>query len=241
MNEFIDVNFNFYSDAKGRDPDKYSPTLRRYHKILWSKKLPSGDLFVLDDTGSIHGRYLYYTDGINEHFLTSDAIGHSYSRWKRTQKMIHQFPPEEIQYFFDSLRNISSYIIFPGNVVNKLPTINGERGMNSYINDRFDLTLECIRLFYRNEENPLFTTFNRYKSFFDLFVDFKGYCDFFLLQDFVENDYNSIRFYLPFDGFVLHPYPKTVETYKIYKMNVLEIHEKRKNRIKNYVENQIHL
>ncbi len=35
----IDTNFNVYSDAKGIDPDNSSPTLKRYHKLLWSKQL----------------------------------------------------------------------------------------------------------------------------------------------------------------------------------------------------------
>ena len=47
----------------------------------------------------------------------------------------------------------------------------------------FDLTLECIRLFYENKESPLSFVFQRYIEFFNLFCDFKGYVDFFLLQD----------------------------------------------------------
>jgi hypothetical protein len=35
----IDTNFNFYSDASGDNPDNSSPTLKRYHKLLWSKPL----------------------------------------------------------------------------------------------------------------------------------------------------------------------------------------------------------
>jgi len=33
----IDTTFNFYSDSNNSDPDSKSPTLRKYHKILWSK------------------------------------------------------------------------------------------------------------------------------------------------------------------------------------------------------------
>jgi len=43
----IDTDFNFYSDSNGGDPDNASPTLRRYHKILWSKRLPNGEIFEL--------------------------------------------------------------------------------------------------------------------------------------------------------------------------------------------------
>ena len=45
----IDITFNVYTDANGGDPDSTSPTLRSYHKMLWSKKLPNGENFELTD------------------------------------------------------------------------------------------------------------------------------------------------------------------------------------------------
>ena len=45
----VDINFNVYSDTpEGKDPDSFSPTLRKYHKILWSKPLPNNQDFYLD-------------------------------------------------------------------------------------------------------------------------------------------------------------------------------------------------
>ena len=45
MSNIIDTNFLVDSDTpSGKDPDKYSPTLRRYHKLLWSKPLPNTGL-----------------------------------------------------------------------------------------------------------------------------------------------------------------------------------------------------
>lgn len=36
----IDTAFDFRTDTPpGRDPDSHSPTLRRYHQLLWSKPL----------------------------------------------------------------------------------------------------------------------------------------------------------------------------------------------------------
>ncbi len=63
----IDTNFNFYSDSNGGDPDSSSPTLRKYHKILWSKPLPSGKNLTLIDTEI--GAYLYHASEIGEFFL----------------------------------------------------------------------------------------------------------------------------------------------------------------------------
>ena len=46
----IDITFNFYSDTpSGKDPDSFSPTLRAYHKALWSKELSDGQVFELSD------------------------------------------------------------------------------------------------------------------------------------------------------------------------------------------------
>ena len=45
-----------------------------------------------------------------------------------------------------------------------------------------DLTLECVRRYYRHEDSPLAPVLGRYAGFFALFEDFQGYVDFFLLQ-----------------------------------------------------------
>ena len=45
----IDISFDFRSDSKGRDPDTYSPTLNAYHRALWSKELPNGQVMELLD------------------------------------------------------------------------------------------------------------------------------------------------------------------------------------------------
>ncbi len=36
----IDTTIDVRTDAQGKDPDQSSPTLRRYHQLLWSKPLP---------------------------------------------------------------------------------------------------------------------------------------------------------------------------------------------------------
>ena len=50
--EMIDINFDFRFDTPpGKDPDTFSPTLRTYHQLLWSKPLPGGLRFELDVSG----------------------------------------------------------------------------------------------------------------------------------------------------------------------------------------------
>lgn len=62
-------------------------------------------------------------------------------------------------------------------------SINQARGINSRIRDRFDLTLESIRRHYLGTVNPLADVLARHSDFFDLFGDFRGYVDHFLLND----------------------------------------------------------
>ena len=232
----IDINFDVYSDTpKGRDPDSYSPTLRSYHKILWSKDLPNGVRFNLDDNTP---RLLHHKSELGEFLLSSDSIGHTYSRVKSMSHIINQIPSEEINSFFSTCSTIGAYIIFPAKKVDNQMTINGSRGLNRSIKDRFDLTLECIRRFYINESSPLSDTFQRYSSFFSLFQEFKEYKDFFLLQDLVEENDLSIKFFLPFDSFDHPPLPNNVEEYQSYKKHLMDFVRARNQRILNSTQNQ---
>src|SRR5690242_3283768 len=75
--DLIDVNFDFRSDTPpGLDPDAYSPTLRAYHQLLWSKPLPSGVPFELDIATP---PYLHHLSALGEFWLTSDAAIPSWS------------------------------------------------------------------------------------------------------------------------------------------------------------------
>lgn len=71
----IDVAFDFRSDTPGypkSDPDALSPTLRRYHRLLWSKPLPNGVVFELVDTTP--GVYLHHNSHVGQFWLASDAV-----------------------------------------------------------------------------------------------------------------------------------------------------------------------
>jgi hypothetical protein len=227
----IDIEFNVFSDTPtGKDPDSYSPTLRSYHKILWSKLLPSGVKFDLDDYTP---KVLHHKSELGEFFLSSDGIGHTYKGVKRMAHILDQVPSDQIDSFFSVCTTIGGFIVFPSERIDNKMTINGYRGFNQKIQDRFDLTLECIRRFYLNENSPLSDTLERYSQFFSLFQDFKGYVDFFLLQDLVEGDYAVIKFCHPFNGFEYSPLPKNVEEYQAFKKNMLDFVNGRNQRILN--------
>lgn len=226
----IDTTFNVYTDANGGDPDSTSPTLCSYHKFLWSKNLPNGKLFKLSDDKT--GSYLYHKSELGEFSLGSDAITNSYRNHKSKAWLTKQVQ-EEVQELFDTGSTIGAYTLFPNNRIEGKHTINQARGVNSLIDDRFDLTLECIRLFYLGQQSPLYDTILRYKEFFYLFDNFKGYIDFFLLNDLVDEN-GSVKFYLPFDNFSTKPIFKGIDDYLTFKNGVMEFIKARNKRIENY-------
>ena len=227
----VDINFNVYSDTpEGKDPDSFSPTLRNYHKILWSKPLPNNQDFYLDLD---FPKLLHHKSALGEFFLSSDSIGHTYSRVKKMSHIIDEINHAEIDSFFSICSTIGAYIIFPAKRINNKMTINGARGVNHKIQDRFDLTLECIRRLYKNQQSPLTDVLERNVNFFKLFSNFKGYVNYFLLQDLVEGDYEAIKFWSSFDNFETAPLPKDKYEYLTYKSKLQDFVQARNQRILN--------
>lgn len=226
----IDTNYNVYSDARGPDPDSTSATLREYHKILWSKPLYNGKILELADNQK--GVYLYHNSELGQFIFGSDAITHSYRNQKRKEWITSQIP-DEVDELFNTGSTIGAYIIFPNNRIAGNMTINQARGVNPLIDDRFDLTLECIRLFYLGQTSPLVDTLVRYKTFFELFDTFMDYVRFFLLDDLID-DTQTVKFYLPFDHFQTRPQFSSTAEYLSYKQGVMSFIRKRNERITEY-------
>ena len=145
--------------------------------------------------------------------------------------IINQLNDGEAEAFRSIGYTMGGMIIFPANKVDGKMTINGARGLNYLIKDRIDLTLECIRRHYANEISPLTDTLARYANFFALFVNFKGYIEFFLLQDLVTEDFSAIKFLMHFDDFKTPAVPKTLEEYLSYKDLTIKFINERNQRI----------
>ncbi len=233
-NLIFDTTFDVSTDSNGKDPDSYSKTLKSYHRLLWSKELPNGNKLILDNE-------LKNTSDAGCFSFGSDSITHTYSRWKRYQSIIKQVDSMEIEHFLYIANTVGAYTIFPNNTISGVQTINRARGINRNINDRFDLTLECIRRYYNNEESPLYKELKAYTDFFALFENFKGYVDYFFFQDLVSSDYEKINYFHPFSNFGDNTLPETVEEYLSYKERSVAFVLKRNNRMKEWVENNLNL
>ena len=227
----IDVTFDFRSDTPpGRDPDARSPTLRRYHKTLWSKPLPSGVVFQLNDT-TPHV-YLHHRSELGQFFLSSDTVIPTFSREPRLSHIINSISGEELKAFRGIGYTIGGMMVFPGNCIDRKMTINGARGCHPRIKDRFDLTVECIRRHYSNEWSPLSAPLRRYADFLGLFGDFRGYVEFFLLQDLVTVDCSAVKFFMPFEDFNTSPLPGSAEAYRAYWRLAVDFLKARNHRIR---------
>lgn len=215
------------------DPDATSLILQRYHQLLWSRKLPNGEMMELQ--AGYGPTYLTWKD----FRFGSDSITTGF-RYKSNEVMIRTLEKEIRDYkawmekCIRKTYTMGGMIIFP-----KTNSINVARGSywQTKIRDRWDLTLECIRRYYQNEESPLFETLKLNKAFFDLFVDFKGYVDFFFLQECVTNDYKKVKLWLDTPLFKPLPLPETVEQYTTWMQNQLDFVDKRNKRINDFIQN----
>ena len=109
--------------------------------------------------------------------------------------------------------------------------LNQSRGCNPLIRDRWDLTMECIRHYYLGEDSPLYDVLKTEADFFRLFVDFRGYVDYFFFQDCVSEDYSKVLMFEGSCDFEHDPLPKTVEDYLSFIDKEMAFLEKRNQRI----------
>ena len=226
----IDISFDFRTDSFGGDPDIKSGTLKGFHKKLWNKPLPNGDSFELQD--DVNGSYLYYRSSRLEMSLSSDSITHSYKNVGKMQNILQEIDPALVETFRNLGYTIGGFILFPSKRIDGKMNINGARGFNSKIVDRFDLTLECIRRHYLGEESPLREVLGRYSDFFGLFQSFQGYVDFFLLNDLVNSNYSEIKFFTQLqEPFTNSPLPKSPAEYLQYRKSSMDFVASRNTRV----------
>ncbi len=232
----IDTSFNFKTDTPhGQDPDKWSPTLHRYHRVLWSRPLPDGRPFVLEDARP--RRYLRHRlPAGGDVWLSSDAVMPTFTRWTRpaVKRVVSQVAKADRREFYDITYTIGAMMLFPANAIDGMWTINQARGCTRTIEDRFDLTVECIRRHYLGLDNPLGGVLRRYGDFFELFETFDGFVEHFLLQDMLTDD-GAVSFLLPFDDFRRSPLPRNVGEYEEFRRLSVQFVRARNARIDRLV------
>lgn len=205
------------------DPDTRSKTLREYHRILWSRQLPNGEFMQLSKDLSW-----------NNMKFGSDSIIVSF-RYKNQPlaEEIKTALPDYQSFFKEYIRKtntIAGFTIFPKHQ----GSMNQNRGINTRIRDRWDLTMECIRRYYAGQKSPLSDTLETDVEFYNLFGSFKNFVDFFFLQDCVSDNYESVDIWLGDVNFRDDALPKNTEEYFAFIEKEMAFLEKRRQRIQNY-------
>jgi len=227
----VDITFDFRTDAAGRDVDIASPTLKRFHQLLWSKPLPNGEKMDLIDT--VKNSYLVYKSKDKDFYLSSDSISNSYRNTKKVSHLLADLE-DEVQKFQQIGNTIGGYIIFPSKSAEKGMSINQSRGFSQIISDRFDFTLECIRLNYLGESNPLEEVLTRNSDYFKLFGSFIEFVKFFLLDDLVNPNFDAVEFFTGTKNFKDWGLPKNTDEYLKYLERSMAFTKKRNERIQNW-------
>ncbi len=241
----IDTNLNFADDTKDYwnnfwennngygssniDPDTNNQKLQKYHQILWSKQLPNGEYMDLQPSQDSYGtNILLWKDFV----LSSDSLINGF-RWPTMKSLIDELKVELPNYqqfqeeYIRKAYTIGGMIVFPRH----RNSINQRRGCSRFIKDRVDLTIECIRLYYEGKENPLSYVLKSDEKFFNLFNDFKGYINYFYLQDIVSEDYKKVNIYIGSGNLKDSPLPQNTKEWFIWHDKTIDFLKKRNARI----------
>ena len=235
-----DLDFANYYDGGG-DPDQTCERLYLWHQALCTRPVEGVGPFEVELTYDYaYGLRLRTQDG-TVFRLGSDGIIPTWSTPGYTSRFSPDLAAEierDTDDFFRLSSTIGGYVLFPRNGEGQTGhTINQARGVRRQIADRFDLTLECIRRHYLDpaRDSPLADRLNYYGDFFALFGDFDTYVRFFLLDDLVTPDGNSVRSLLT--GNVINDFPAsgfatTPMEYATFRINSIQFVRARNDRIR---------
>ncbi len=204
------------------------------------------------------GEYFLWMDRDDTSFtMSSDFIGPSRA-WAREAGVENH----QVGEYLRKTRIIGGHVLWPvqgrtGNRNNILftgrgGTINTCRGGTKGFCDRIDCTLQDLMNYYDclNGENSIYklSVFEKYKSWLLLFKNFRGFVDFFFLNDFCDSEYRvyDLETYDSVDvryrGFIGESYSQ-IDYYKItdkkeysrFIEGSVRAIELRQNRIKAYL------
>jgi hypothetical protein len=224
----IDTDRDMRADAGGRDMDIHSPTLRTYHQFLWSRPLPNGTVLKLDASRSRARDYLVTQDGL---VLSSDSLINSMTAWPRMKKALADVPEKEQEAFRQRASSVAATGLWPKRRGPAGQSINQARGLNRQIADRLDLTIECVRRHYAEDESPLTPVLEDAAQFFDLWPDWRTWIRWWLLDDLVDAK-GRIHWFLPFTEFGREQaWPSTSQGWRAYRDRCVEFIDRRAARM----------
>lgn len=243
MGDLISVEDDFaafYGD--GGDPDRSSQRLYEWHQRLWGRHVDGLTPFTLELVLKVPYGIHLTTASEEQFWLSSDSMINTWSTPRWTRRFSPDVAAEAAANrdgFHRYASTIGGYILWPLNRSGQTGhSINQARGVSRAIEDRFDLTLECVRRHYEDHlaANPLGDRLAAYADFFALFKDFDTYVRFWLLDDLVSEDRGGVVSL--FSGEVIRELPTQVlptsaEEYTRFRRNAMDFLAARNMRITN--------
>lgn len=189
-----------YGNSGLPDPDAFSEILYDFYAELWKYQKEKLKLNVPEVENKWKGSYWELIGVNNNQFrLGTDSImsiyWHRFDMREFIKKLIKENFRNFIKEYLLKSNKIGGYIVFPRHI----QSINQQRGTCSKVNDRFDLTLECIRRYYveKENDNPLFSVLNKDEKFFNMFGEdkegFEKYTEFFCLNESYDDKQNWVN------------------------------------------------
>jgi hypothetical protein len=142
----------------------------------------------------------------------------------------------EREAFYRASYTVGGMMVFPHDPDGELGparalTLNKARGWRADIADRMDLTLDCIKRQWAGDHtNPLSDVLDRYWSFFEFFGSFDNYVNYFLLNDLLEDDHETVRWFFE-GGFDRPALPQNPAEWRRFRDESLRFVQARANRI----------
>ncbi len=205
------------------DPCDDSLFLKKSIRKMFSRPLPNGQTMELEETSSGF-RWNDFRFGI-------DTVVPSFFS-TRNRNLSKAYALSETD-FRDSVSEyiretdlLGAYTIYPVHANSLIQCIYS----NNRIRGRWDFVLECVRRHYSGEDSPLYDCMRRDRLFYDLFVDFNGFIDFFYLNDFINSD-GTVKMLLQTELFEMNPVPRNWDEYKKWFGTNIELVKKRNSRM----------
>jgi len=201
---------------RGSNPNTDSETLRKYHRLLWNRELPNGQLMELEWGGSDNRLFLWNGMKFASEYLTTAFIGRwSDSPFQGVLDAVVDSTPDYRSYvegYLHDFNTIGGFVILPVQLIGlrRVFTMKSRKPLHG----RWDLMLECIRRHYAGEDNLLSDACRRDIEFLNLFVDFEGYVQFFYLQDCLDSATGKVKFWIGDGDLRNDTLPRDVEEYR---------------------------
>lgn len=181
--------------SEAQDPADFSAKLAQYQILLYTKPLPSGGFLKL--RANKFNQVEAELPSGESILLTSMPLIHQACFEADNHELLSKLPQSQVDIMLRTLVTSGNYMLIPAQPLNGYRLDDFRK--NPRIGNRIDLYLECVRRQYAGEPSPLDDILNPFKPWFELFLSFKQFVEFFYLGNLYDPKLKKIHFFKTFD------------------------------------------